>query len=64
MSKKFIYVFSSEDCDRLIAAGYQLMNSDKCGSVYVFLNEKTNVNFALDPIGEIENVVFSNTLVF
>lgn len=36
--ERFLYVFDSESRDALIAAGFQLMKSDKKNSLYVFAN--------------------------
>ena len=37
MNKKFIYVFSEEDRDRLLRAGLQLIREDQKNRVYQFL---------------------------
>ena len=42
--EKFLYVFSTDDRDRLIAAGYALLKSDDKNGLYVFVNQ-TNMNF-------------------
>ena len=33
---RFIYVFSEKDRDALIEAGYDLLKSDKCHSIFIF----------------------------
>ncbi len=37
--KKFIYVYSADARDKLLAANYILMKSDERNKIYVFLNE-------------------------
>lgn len=44
--EKFLYVFSKEDRDLLIADGYTLLKSDDKNDLYVFVNQ-TNMNFDL-----------------
>lgn len=44
--EKFLYVFSKDDRDLLIAAGYALLKSDDKNDLYVFVNQM-NMNFDL-----------------
>lgn len=44
--EKFIYVFSKNDRDSLIAAGYALLKSDEKNDLYVFVNQ-ANMTFDL-----------------
>lgn len=44
--EKFLYVFSKDDRDLLIAAGYTLLKSDDKNDLYVFVNQ-TNMTFDL-----------------
>ena len=44
--EKFLYVFSKNDRDSLIAAGYTLLKSDDKNDLYVFVNQ-TNLAFDL-----------------
>ncbi len=37
--KKFIYVYSADARDKLLAANYILMKSDERNKIYIFLNE-------------------------
>lgn len=59
MTEKFIYVFSKEARDRLLAAGFLLLKSDDRNETYIFENN-TSLSFALDRISTIK----SNTLTF
>lgn len=43
--EKFLYVFSKDDRDLLIAAGYTLLKSDDKNDLYVFVNQ---ANLAFD----------------
>ena len=38
--KKFIYVLSKEDRDKLLELGYTLFKSDEKNDVFVFINEE------------------------
>lgn len=58
MTGNFIYVFSEELRDELIARGYTLLHSDDAAKRYVFANESTQ-SYSLG-----EGVVFSNQLTF
>lgn len=56
---KFIYVFTKETSDALIAQGFNLVKSDEKNNVYVFENNPT-LKFAFSK----KDFVFSNTLTF
>lgn len=56
---KFIYVFTQETSDTLVAQGFNLVKSDKKNNVYVFENNpKKKFTFSK------KDFVFSNTLTF
>ncbi len=55
----FIYVFTKEAANRLIAHGFDLIKSDEKNKVYVFEN-KQGKTFNLAK----KDFVFSNTLTF
>lgn len=57
--KKFIYVFSNEDKEKLSNYGYLLLKEDKENGIFVFVNEK-NLEFALCN----DAFVLSDTLTF
>jgi len=57
--KKFIYVFSEADRDRLLRAGYVLMKEDVQNATYVFCSDN-RLSYALEDI----SCVFSDTLSF
>ena len=57
--EKFLYVFSKEVRDRLLAANYTLLKSDEKNETYVFANQM-DMTFALADISFIR----SNTLTF
>lgn len=57
--EKFLYVFSKDNRDLLIAAGYTLLKSDDKNDLYVFVNQ-ANLIFDLADI----NFVRSNVLTF
>lgn len=59
MTEKFIYVFSKDARDSLLAAGFLLLKSDDRNETYIFENN-TSLSFALDKISTIK----SNTLTF
>ena len=62
MNYKFVNVFTKEDRDKLILAGYKLMKSDDEKSIYVFINDSSlSCNFSDDD--EI-SMVLTNTLTF
>lgn len=54
--EKFIYVYSSEARDKLIAANYKLLKSDDRNRTYIFLNEnklsfeKLDVSYILSDV--------------
>lgn len=49
-NKKFLYVFSKADADRLLALGYKEMKADEKHSIFIFLyaDEKRR-DFTLEP---------------
>ena len=55
----FIYVFSDEGRDALLARQYELLNSDEAKHIYVFVN-KGEQDFACDGVP----YALSNTLTF
>lgn len=57
--EKFLYVFSKDNRDSMIAAGYTLLKSDDKNDLYVFVNQ-TNLAFDLADM----YFVRSNTLTF
>lgn len=57
--EKFLYVFSKEVRDRLLAANYTLLKSDEKNETYVFANQ-VDMTFALANT----SFVRSNTLTF
>lgn len=59
VEEKFIYVFSDEDRDKLIAAGFRMMRHDDKQHIYTFENRE-DLHFAL------KNMAYmpSNTLTF
>lgn len=57
--EKFLYVFSKDNRDLLIAAGYTLLKSDDKNDLYVFVNQ-ANLIFDLSDI----YFVRSNVLTF
>lgn len=57
--EKFLYVFSKDNRDLLIAAGYTLLKSDDKNDLYVFVNQ-ANLIFDLADI----YIVRSNVLTF
>lgn len=56
---KFIYVFSKDDRDILLKAGFTLLKEDIRNSIYVF-DKSNSLTFALTEVSYIE----SNTLTF
>ncbi len=59
MTEKFIYVFSTEARDKMLAAGYKLLKSDERNETYIFENNPS-LTFACLNISTIK----SNTLTF
>lgn len=60
----FINVFTKEDRDKLLLAGYILVKSDEANSIYVFRNDG-NFNFYFSETDSIhKNIVMTNTLTF
>ena len=57
--EKFLYVFSEDDRDGLLARGYTLLKSDEKNEVYVFANQ-TEMSFCIADI----SFVRSDTLTF
>ena len=49
-NKKFLYVFSKADADRLLSLGYKEMKADEKHSIFIFLyaDEKRR-DFTLEP---------------
>lgn len=58
--KKFIYVFKSEDRDKLLASGYKLLKEDANKSIFVFVNKSEQLHFSLNDV----KCNFSNILRF
>ena len=58
MNEKFIYVFSEEKRDELLARGCVLLYSDDAAKKYVFASDNTQM-FSLD-----RDVIVGNTLTF
>lgn len=58
--KKFIYVFSIEDRDELVEAGYQLLKADTKNNIYTF-RACDDLLFALN---NVEEYMESNKLTF
>lgn len=56
--KKFIYVFSEDDKNILIAKGYTLIKSDELSNTYVFENQPEQ-DFSLNV-----SLVYSDTMTF
>lgn len=61
MAFHFLYVFSEENRDALLKAGYKLMKSDKKNSVFVFA-DRAELQF--DQVLPDATFVRSNTLTF
>lgn len=59
MNKRFIYVFSQEEKDRLLQYGFQLIKSDDEQNIFIFANNK-HLDFSAEHI----DVFYSNTLTF
>ncbi|MCQ2052336.1 MAG: hypothetical protein MJZ03_00100 [archaeon] len=56
----FIYVFSIEDRDKLLAKNYTLLKSDESNGIFIFENSNQLTFGETD----IEKYVFSDTLTF
>ena len=56
---KFIYVFSKEDHNTLLKAGYKLLKSNQTKNIYVFENQQ-RLHFDLNTV----NAVSSSVLTF
>lgn len=56
---KFIYVFSTEDRDKLVKAGLTLLKEDTNNSIYVF-GKNNSLTFALADVSYVE----TDTLTF
>lgn len=56
---KFIYVFSKEARDRLLAGNYTLLKSDESNEIYVFVNQ-AEMTFALSDV----SYICSDSLTF
>lgn len=48
---KFVYVFSEDDKQKLIDAGFQLLKADTKNEIYTF-KANDNLNFALNDVTE------------
>lgn len=59
MTGKFIYVFTPEDCEKLLSSGHTLIKEDRKNSIFVFDNSETYV-FDIDDL----IYVMSDTLTF
>lgn len=59
MIGKFIYVFTPEDCEKLLSSGHTLIKEDRKSNIFVFDNSETSV-FGLDGL----MYVLSDTLTF
>lgn len=57
--KKFIYVYSADAKDKLLAANYKLMKSDERNNIYIFLNEDKLSFASLDV-----SYILSDTMTF
>ncbi len=57
--KKFIYVFSEEDCKQLLNLHYTLLKFSKVRKIYIFENSTVS-----DPIPPDMDIVFTDTLIF
>lgn len=61
--KKFIYVFSEEDCQKLLSLSYTLLKFNRLRKIYIFEN-----SIASDPIPAPVppdvDAVFTDTLIF
>lgn len=55
----FIYVFSTEDMEKMLAAGYSLMKADEKNNMYIFA-DSDGMSFDLSDMC----FVRSNTLTF
>ncbi len=59
MTGKFIYVFTPEDCRKLLSSGHTLIKEDRQNNIYVFDNREV-LTFSLDDL----IYVMSDTLTF
>lgn len=57
--KKFIYVYSADAKDKLLAANYKLIKSDERNNIYIFLNEDKLSFASLDV-----SYILSDTMTF
>lgn len=57
--ERFIYVFSKQECDKLLALKYSLVKSDESKNIYIFENNP-DLLFDLTQI----DAVFSSVLTF
>jgi len=57
--KKFVYVYSADARDKLLAANYTLMKSDERNNIYIFLNEDKLSFSSLDV-----SYILSDTITF
>lgn len=56
--KKFLYVFTQEDCDALTEAGYVLLRFDIKQKIYIFEN-KNERHFSLKQINVVQSDTFT-----
>lgn len=57
--KQFVYVYSADARDKLLAANYTLMKSDERNNIYIFLNEDKLSFSSLDV-----SYILSDTITF
>lgn len=50
MQKKFIYIFSADDKEKMLKAGYELCDYDKANNIWIFANSDT-IDFSLQNNG-------------
>ena len=56
----FIYVFKEADRDKLLSLRYELVKNDENSHIYIFLNNKTDIDFSCKDI----NFALSDILTF
>jgi hypothetical protein len=57
--KKFIYVFSGDDRDKMLGLGFALLKSDTVQEIYVFANKETQNYSNMD-----FSYILSDTMTF
>ena len=50
MQKKFIYIFSADDKEKMLKAGYELCDYDKANNIWIFANSDS-IDFSLSDNG-------------